>query len=177
MISRALGVVMLLAAVAGASGCKGDMSKTGDNAMDAMPASGPSEPVSIQRHLTGDDSGIKTPAVVLVNSRDELTAMGSVDLVNAEVNFDEHSLIVLALGERPTGGYAAKITGVQKRGNEIYVQGYAARPSPDAMVTQVITYPYDAVVVPKMQGSIRSEVDSVVGDPGDEMDTAATPAQ
>ena len=117
----------------------------------------------ISRHH-GSDPGFKEPMVVLVNSYEELESLNSSHLINQTINFDRESLLLLALGEKPTGGYWARITAVQRKNNLLYVQGTANRPHKDQTVPQVLTYPYAAVAVKKIRSAkVRSEIDSVLG--------------
>ncbi len=120
--------------------------------------------VEILRRYNGSDPGLKDTALMLIQSGEELKSLGSYDLKVQTFDFERESLLLLALGEKPTGGYWARITGVQKEGDLLYVQGLANRPADDQAVPQVLTYPYDAVVVKKYRGaSVRSEIESVVG--------------
>jgi hypothetical protein len=127
---------------------------------------GQPQPLAIVRQLHGSDSGLADMTVALVNSQQDLATLGSTQLVNEPIDFGSHSLVVVALGERPTGGYWAQIEGVQVAGNTLYVQAVANRPGSDEMTTQALTHPYAAAVVPKTRATmLRSEVRSVQGEP------------
>jgi len=120
--------------------------------------------VEIIRKYHGSDPGFTEPMVLLVNSREELESFNSSHLINQAVDFDRESLLLLALGEKPTGGYWARITAVQRQNNLLYMQGTANRPHRDQTVAQVLTYPYAAVVIKKVRSAqVRSEIDSVLG--------------
>lgn len=122
------------------------------------------QPVTVLRRFNGNDPGLKEPMVRLISSAGELESLGSYDLAVQSIDYDKESLLLLALGEKPTGGYWARITGVQRKGGLLYVQGLANRPSADAAVSQRLTYPYDAVVIRKIRNArIRSEIESVLG--------------
>lgn len=142
--------------------------------------SGPTEPVAILGRLHANDPALKQPEVILITSRAQLDKTGSSELSHLNVDFNRQSLVVLALGEKPTGGYWGKITGVQRKGDELYVQGVANRPAVDQVTTQVLSYPIDAVVVPR-QDKVRvveSEIESVSGQalPADAPAPMAAPA-
>lgn len=118
----------------------------------------------IARH-SGNDPGLKQPTVLLVNAVEELESLGSFELAKQEIDFDHHSLVLLTLGENPTGGYWARITGLQQEGRLLYVQALANRPGEDQAVKQELSFPYDAVVIPKIRhADVRSEVESLVGE-------------
>lgn len=122
------------------------------------------QPVPIIAHLTGNDPALKYPSVLLINSQAELARLGAQELSRHPVDFNQHSLVVLALGEKPTGGYWARITAIQKSGTDLFVQGIANRPAKDQPVTQALSYPYAAAIVPKtLAKRIYSEIESVQG--------------
>ncbi|MBF2053670.1 MAG: protease complex subunit PrcB family protein [Candidatus Sericytochromatia bacterium] len=58
-----------------------------------------------------------------------------------EVDFSRQSVLAVFAGEKPTGGYSIRITGIQQQGRSLVVSYSEASPGPDAMVTQVITAP------------------------------------
>ena len=121
--------------------------------------------VQILEQETGSNESLNETMVELIDSEQERSALG-VDIPLAEqVNWNQQSLIVLAMGEQNTGGHWARITGVQRVGEELWVQGVVNQPAPDAMVTQQITYPYAAAIIPKPAGEVqfRRQIDTVTG--------------
>lgn len=71
----------------------------------------------------------------------------------ATVTDDQYTYVLLALGERRTGGYDIKVLGTQEKkdpsGSFILVQAKEIRPAPGSMVIQVITYPTAVYKIPK----------------------------
>ena len=131
---------------------------------------GKTRPVTILSHVDGSDTGFSDAGVQLINSADELQARGSGMLNAVAVDFRDQSMIVLALGEQPTTGWAARITGVQRAGNAIYVQGTAYSPGENDVVGQSLTYPVAAVIVPKLRAEmIHPEISDAEAAPGDGM--------
>lgn len=124
------------------------------------------EPVQIIHRYSGEDTGLTELGVMLVNSHEELQTLASQELIQHEIDFEEHSLIVLALGRQSTGGYWAKITSAQQSNRELFVQGIANAPAPDAMTSQAETFVYDAVVIDKVSAGIelRPEIDASEGE-------------
>ena len=121
-------------------------------------------PVTIEGLYEGPISGVDQPGVSLITSTEQLQSLQSATLAAIPVDFSKQALVVLALGEQPTGGYWARITGVRVDGNALVVRGLANRPAPDAMVTQALTTPYCAAVIsPPGAATVRSEIESVVG--------------
>ena len=122
------------------------------------------QPVKILRHYSGSDPGFKYPGLNLINSRQQLMDMGSIDLIDRGIDFDTESLLVLTLGKKPTSGYRAWITGVQHAQSDLFVQGSANRPTHDQIIMNMHTFPYDAVVIAKIhKAHLHSEIVSVSG--------------
>ncbi|MEX0774286.1 MAG: protease complex subunit PrcB family protein [Phycisphaeraceae bacterium] len=128
------------------------------------PEVGTTTPVPILDHLGGNDAGLIMPGVTLVNSAAELEKLGSQDLIAKNVDLDSYSLIVLSVGQQSSGGYWAWITGVQRDGDRLYVQGIVNRPAEGEVTTEAITHAYDAVVVNKISAAtVHPEIESTTG--------------
>lgn len=128
------------------------------------------EPVSIHHRVAGSSSALKDPNVLLINDATTLENLQAPELTDIAVDFESQSLVVLALGECPTGGYWAHIDGVQLLGDKVIVQGTANRPAGGTQ-TQALTYPFEAVVVEKVRGTPQMDITSVEGQehPSDEV--------
>lgn len=109
---------------------------------------------TILNHVDGSDPGFPEAGVYLINSPGELEVLGSELLTSVAVDFANQSMIVLALGEQPTTGWAAHINGAQHIGGQLYVQGTAQGPGEDEAVGQALTYPVAAVIVPKLNAEM-----------------------
>jgi hypothetical protein len=122
------------------------------------------EPVAILNQHQGSEAALAGPDVFVVNSQEQLQALGCEDLIDKGIDFSRRSLVIVALGERPTGGHTVLINGVQLQNSDLYVQGVATEPSPDATVTQALTHPYAAAEVDKIDATgltIHPEIDTV----------------
>jgi hypothetical protein len=64
------------------------------------------------------------------------------------VDFDRETVVVAAMGMRPTGGYAIIIDGASLHADTVHVLVRSIAPGADCMVTQVITHPADAARIP-----------------------------
>jgi len=88
---------------------------------------------------------------------EKIKSRGGVSIVHDE----EYTYVLLALGERKTGGYEIKVLEVEKKreANEEYilVKAKEKRPDPGDMVIQVITYPVSVYQIPKTTLPIRVE--------------------
>jgi len=119
--------------------------------------------VPILRQVSGNDSGLRTGMVRLVNSRADFEVTGaSMDLIS-QVDFSKESVILIAMGSKPTGGHWTRITGVQQKGDDVFVQGLANRPGMGELTTQAETFPYALAVVQRVRGNLRPEIESVEG--------------
>ena len=50
--------------------------------------------------------------------------------------------VLIALGERPTGGFRVELEAVTEHPDYILIEAVEIAPGPEDMVTQVLTYPY-----------------------------------
>jgi hypothetical protein len=66
------------------------------------------------------------------------------------VDFTQQTVLGVAMGQQPTAGYGVAISDVRATGQEIVAYVNEQRPQPSDVVAQVVTYPYDFVVVPKL---------------------------
>jgi hypothetical protein len=57
-------------------------------------------------------------------------------------------IVTIHAGRKPTGGYAVRVHKVERDGSRCTVHYVVTEPPPDAMVTQVITYPAVMVRLP-----------------------------
>jgi len=72
-----------------------------------------------------------------------------------EVDFSRETVVVLILGERPTGGYAVTIAAVVERRDEVEVVIDVITPEADAIVTQALTTPYYVAAIPVAAKPVR----------------------
>ena len=127
-------------------GCKGGGSAISDSA----------QPVVIVERVTGDSDALKELGTLHITTQEKYDALGDKEVFPGGVDFDAYDLVIVALGQRPTGGYSVDIESIQFKGTELLVNGKATAPAPDAATTQSITHPYCAVLIP------NTPADSVV---------------
>lgn len=70
------------------------------------------------------------------------------------IDFDKQALVVIAVGERNTGGYSVQITDVVAEGGKVKVKWKEKTPPPGGFTIQVITYPGVAALIEKDKGAI-----------------------
>lgn len=90
-----------------------------------------------------------------------LTANQADPPARPEVDFDEGTVVVLLLGERPTGGYAVEIERVRERRDGMEVVVDVTRPAPGDMVTQALTTPYFVALLPVADAPVEFTGDDV----------------
>jgi len=74
------------------------------------------------------------------------------------VDFTHNSVLVAMMGQQPTAGYAIAITDVRATDTNITAYVGETRPKTGDAVAQVITYPYDMVVVPRVAQPVAFNV-------------------
>jgi len=125
------------------------------------------QPIPILAQHHGDDPALRDPLVRLIQTRRQLEAFHADQLEAIDVNFNVHSLLLIAIGERPTSGWWSRVDHVQQIGNHLYFQGVANAPGPGQMVTQILTYPWTAIVIPRVgKVQLHAEIESTRGHPG-----------
>lgn len=67
------------------------------------------------------------------------------------VEFDEarHRAVYLALGVRPTGGYAVRVVSAHEEDSQLVLEYVESAPAPDRYVTQALTTPWAMVLLPR----------------------------
>lgn len=61
------------------------------------------------------------------------------------VDFSRETVVAIFAGERPTAGYSVKVRTAETRNRNATVTYRVEKPRPDAMVAQMISYPYTVV--------------------------------
>ena len=92
----------------------------------------------------------------MITSRDEWAAWwkkhASLTLPPAElpvVDFDKDSVLLISLGNRPSGGYGVEIVRVTARGGELVIEADETTPAKDMLHPQLVTQPYHIVTLPR----------------------------
>lgn len=116
--------------------------------------------VPILRQVTGNEPALTTPQTLLIDSRSKLEALGAPALTAMEVDFVKEGLLVVSLGERPTGGYRVEVTGVRRLERTLILQITARRPGLNEGVTLAMTYPFAAAVIPAQEGAMHLMIES-----------------
>ena len=70
------------------------------------------------------------------------------------VDFESNMIIFAAMGTRPTGGYQIEIAQLYRRGDDIYAVVRETSPGRGCNLTQAVTAPVTAALVPRTSGSV-----------------------
>lgn len=74
-----------------------------------------------------------------------------------QVDFSKNIVLGAYAGRQTTGGYSLHVLATEETPTELIVRFEVTVPSPDEMVTQVLTSPYHLKVVPRSNKKIRFE--------------------
>lgn len=125
--------------------------------LDQVPL--PGEPVQVVRleaYFPVHYSGLDAPARLVVESQAEWALVwqriwGSHDPVPAlpSIDFDRETVLVAAMGTRPTGGYAIRVDAAAAQGERVAVRVVETSPGSRCALTQAFTAPIDIVKLPR----------------------------
>jgi hypothetical protein len=100
----------------------------------------------------GSSSGVTERRTVAIRTAEEWAAFykghkpGDTPIA---VDFSKEMVLAVLPGEKPSGGYAVSIVGVQEESNGITAKFKETAPDPNGMVSMGLTQPYALVAVPR----------------------------
>lgn len=109
-------------------------------------------------------SGIEQATEEVIRAQDDWSTFwdrhqpGNARPAPPPVEFGEKMVLVVALGDRPTGGYQVRIQEVEERDGRLTVRALETVPGRGCGVTQALTQPVDAVLVPRGTGVAQFEL-------------------
>src|SRR5205085_3863327 len=123
---------------------------------------------SFTRLLSVITSGYTEQAAVVV--RDQAGVVTAWRTINngvpgnppPNVDLSKQMVVVLALGERNTGGYQIKFDAMTVETGGAVIQYTTTSPAPECGNTQMVTSPVDVVSVPRVDGEIRFDHRTVI---------------
>lgn len=74
-----------------------------------------------------------------------------------DIDFTRDMVVVVALGERPTGGHGILVDSAQQRSNGLTVVVRTIAPGRGCMLTQALTQPVDIARLPRHDGPVEFE--------------------
>lgn len=161
---RILAFLPFLLSLASASCASGDEAPAG-------PVAATATTVALVTIEKGTDLEVPTPTTKVIGFADAWKADWAAwhkDIEPAPplpaVDFSKERVVAFFAGRKPTAGYTVEACEARRRGDDIVLKVRERKPRPDAMVAQVITYPYHIVRVsaPRPPGGkivIETELD------------------
>lgn len=129
-------------------------------------ANPPAQPAGFEILAQGYQSGEHEAGVLLISDAEQWHAFwrrhSSWRIPAAPepvVDFTQHSVIVVRAGDQPTAGYVLTTRSVSREGERTLVDALLDLPPSDAVVPQVVTQPYQILLVPRTSGTIQVKVD------------------
>lgn len=102
--------------------------------------------------------------IFCVTTRPAWTAPGVANADGVSYRIEEQK-IILSWGEKPTGGYAILIDGLEVRGDTLTVTYSLKAPAPGDMVTQALTYPQATAIIPGQLKPVKVQLIRSGGSP------------
>ncbi|MFW6196874.1 MAG: protease complex subunit PrcB family protein [Thermoplasmatota archaeon] len=96
--------------------------------------------------------------VIFINSEEEYNECIGKIPNDINIDFEEQTVIAVFLGSRRTGGYSVEVKEIIKEEDKLVINAQETRPGESCPVTMAITYPYDAVLVEKMEDEPNVEL-------------------
>jgi len=111
--------------------------------------------------VEGYQSGEHRPGATLITTQDEWqafwhrhTSWRIPPAPQPELDFQVHSVIVICAGDEPTAGWALETHSVAQEKGRIVVHASLHAPAADALLPQVVTQPYQILLVPRTSGEV-----------------------
>ena len=126
----------------------------------------PAKPAGFEILAQGYKSGEHSAGVELITNAEEWHAFWQRHsnwripaAPEPAVDFAQHSVIVVRAGDQPTAGYVLSTRSVSREGERTLVDALLDLPPSDAVVPQLVTQPYQILLVPRTSGSITVKLD------------------
>lgn len=119
-------------------------------------------PVTLRRLNSSAYSGYGEPKRLVVRDTEtwadvwkQMWQWQSTEPALPVIDFDREMILVVALGERPSGGYSILIDSVQATVDQLTVSVRIVSPGSGCVVPTVMTQPVDVVYVPRLEVGVQ----------------------
>jgi hypothetical protein len=141
-----------------------------------LDTSGPRAPVTVTRLSAGPFSftyfsQLREPQRLVirdqaawVNAWASLWPLGAPIAAPPNVDFDHEMIVLVALGERPTGGYSILVDSAGSSVDGVTVWVGTSSPGARCVTTQAFTQPVDIARLPRVNAPVRFSGTSLVAD-------------
>jgi hypothetical protein len=79
------------------------------------------------------------------------------------VDFTQETVVVVFVGQKPSGGYAVEVVNVTWNYNEVFVHPVATQPGPECATASVVTQPFQIVAILTRYEGIGSRPEDAYG--------------
>jgi len=100
--------------------------------------------------LQENDGGGNINFYEILSEPNEIKMLLNDEKLNGKISaadVQKSNFVILNMGQKPTGGYGITVDSVEETDKEIIVKVKELKPEPEAMLMQVITYPYTVVKI------------------------------
>jgi hypothetical protein len=118
----------------------------------------------------GAFSGIRTPFNTLVTNDVQWTEVWGKHSANEKqveavpkIDFNKESVILVAMGEKRTGGYAIEVFAVEDSADSYVVRVRTKAPRPGGFQLQALSAPFHIVAVPKISKPVHFKLEAIEG--------------
>lgn len=121
--------------------------------------------LAASRLVEGYHSGLEQRGAVLVHSLADwqaIWAQHSSWRLPADpcpsVDFTQHCVLITTAGRCPSAGWSLELERIERDAQGVLVRAKLQAPRPDSLVPQVITTPYQMLLLPRIEGNARLEI-------------------
>lgn len=130
----------------------------------------PKNTIIIELH-SGNNGGFKEETNQVITNKAEFEKIWKQAYANymikeetPEVDFEKNVVLLVAMGEKSSGGHTIKITNATETSNNTIVNVLSTSPGKGCMTTESITYPFQIVQIEKPNKPIEFKIEKKVID-------------
>jgi len=139
-------------------------------AVSALISLNAADPGHMRTIAKGAFSGIRAPLNTVVTNEIQWTEVWGKHSVNEKqveaapkIDFNKESVILAAMGEKRTGGYAIEVFAVEDSAASYVVRVRTKAPKPGGFQLQALSAPFHIVAVPKISKPVHFKLEATEG--------------
>ena len=147
-----------------AAGCMAMMMVTACAGQNATGEDDVDQVLETEELAQGGNSSVRAERMTVIRDQQAFERLWSETTARGErpaVDFDQHMVLAVFMGERRTGGYRVQVEQVTREGDGLRVSVRMTAPGPNCMTTQALTQPYQVVRLPMVDGAVEFDVEQV----------------
>ncbi|MDF1673226.1 MAG: protease complex subunit PrcB family protein [Vicingaceae bacterium] len=153
--------ILILISILGLLSCKSSQSST-SSVMEKVVFT----PIELK---SGNNGGFKTKTNLVISTQEEFLKIWNQAFANymnketaPEVDFEKNIILLVALGEKTSGGYTIKVDNVIETKDNTVVNVLYTSPGKGCMTTESITYPFQIIQIEKPNKAILFSKKNIV---------------